>query len=459
MKDKKITRVATVLLVLVNVGLFSLVWLRFYNYAAFRTHRMEGAIGTVIAYYVIYRWLSKLYRGYSIASTAVDETVLSQFISFGLSDLMLYVACCLLARHYVNVVPGALIVLLQLILSTVVIWVAKLVLLRHIKPEPTVLLYGGRQTLNDAKAFIGRLNQKYGHLFNVSVVLSDEAGDDAVSTAIERSRNVLFMGVDPAKRARWIELCVQKKRVFYFVPEFADIVLASCSPKNLLDTPLMRYDYSYERNRNFTLKRLFDILLSLFFLILLSPLMLLLALLIHLEDGGPVFFRQERATMDGRTFDILKFRSMVVDAEKNGVVPTTAKDPRVTRIGRFMRPLRLDETPQFINVLLGDMSFVGPRPERLLHVKLYEKALPQFRYRLRVKGGLTGYAQVYGKYNTSPEDKLKLDMLYIENQSFLLDFKLIMLTIKTMFRPESTEGFDQAVSDAIHDAGGAGGAD
>ena len=450
MKHKKITRIATLLLVLVNVGLFSLIWLRFYNYSAFRTHRMEGAIGTIIVYYIIYRWLSKLYRGYSIASTAIEETVLSQFISFGLSDLALYVACCLLARHYVNVVPGALIVLLQLILSTVIIWIAKSLLLRHIKPAPTLLIYGGRQSLSDAKAFIGRLVHKYGHLFNVSVVLSENAGADAVETAIQRARNVIFMGVNPARRAEWIEFCLQRNRVFYFVPEFADIVLAGCAPKNLLDTPLMRYDYNYDHNRNFIVKRLFDILLSLFFLILLSPLMLVLALLIHLEDGGSVFYRQERVTMGGKKFNILKFRSMVPDAEKYGAVPATRKDPRITRIGRFMRPLRLDETPQFINVLLGQMSFVGPRPERLLHVQLYEKELPEFHYRLRVKGGLTGYAQVYGKYNTSPEDKLKLDMLYIENQSFLLDFKLIMLTIKTMFRPESTEGFDEATSESIH---------
>ena len=450
MKDKRITTVATVLLILVNVGLFSLVWLSYYNYAAFRTHRVEGALGSIAAYYIVYRWLSKLYRGYSIASTSIDETVLSQFISFGLSDLILYVACLLLARQYVNVLPGALIVLLQLLLSTLIIWITKQVLFRFIRPESTLLVYGGNQTRDDAKSFIRRLTHKYGHLFNVSIVLSENAGDDAVLTAIGRCHSVIFMGVNQGLRAVWIEDCLNRNKVFYFVPEFADILCASCSVKNLLDTPLMRYDYSYERNRNFILKRIFDILLSLLFLTVLSPLMVVLAILIHAEDGGPVFYRQDRVTIKGKKFSILKFRSMVVDAEKYGAVPATERDPRVTRVGRFMRTTRLDETPQFINVLLGHMSFVGPRPERILHAALYESQLPQFRYRLRVKGGLTGYAQVYGKYNTSPEDKLKLDMLYIENQSFLLDFKLIMLTIKTMFQPESTEGFDAATSEAIH---------
>jgi len=174
------------------------------------------------------------------------------------------------------------------------------------------------------------------------------------------------------------------------------------------------------------------------------------AIAIHLEDRGPVFYRQERVTLDGKSFNILKFRSMVVDAERYGAIPATENDPRITRVGRLLRKVRIDELPQLLNILAGHMSFVGPRPERVLHVALYEQQVPEFKYRLRVKGGLTGYAQVYGKYNTSPEDKLKLDMLYIENQSLLLDFKLVLLTIKILFSPESTEGFDKDRSDSIH---------
>jgi len=236
------------------------------------------------------------------------------------------------------------------------------------------------------------------------------------------------------------------------VPEFEDILCRSCSVKNFLDTPLMRYDYSYKRNRNYMVKRIFDLVLSVISLAILLPFMIITAIAIKIEDGGPIFFRQDRVTQNGKTFSILKFRSMVVDAEKYGAIPATAKDPRITKVGHIIRMTRIDETPQIFNVLLGQMSFVGPRPERTLHVELYEKEVPEFKYRLRVKGGLTGYAQVYGKYNTSPEDKMKLDMLYIENQSFLLDFKLILLTIKTMFQPESTEGFDEKKSKAINQA-------
>ena len=132
---------------------------------------------------------------------------------------------------------------------------------------------------------------------------------------------------------------------------------------------------------------------------------------------------------------------MIVDAEKYGVQPCTGDDPRVTKVGKYIRKSRLDEIPQLINILKGEMSLVGPRPERIEHVEKYTKEMPEFAYRLRVKGGLTGYAQIYGKYNTSAYDKLRLDLMYIENQSLLVDLKIVMLTFRTMFQKERTEGF------------------
>lgn len=188
-------------------------------------------------------------------------------------------------------------------------------------------------------------------------------------------------------------------------------------------------------------KRVLDVGISLLLLVLFSPLMLLTAVSIRLEDRGPIFYRQRRVTRDGREFDILKFRSMIVDAEKQGYKPAGLRDSRITRTGRVIRAVRLDETPQLLNILKGDMSIVGPRPERVEHVRKYTEKLPEFSYRLRVRGGLTGYAQIYGKYNTSAEDKLKMDLMYIEKQSLLLDLQMILLTVKVMFLPESTEGF------------------
>lgn len=449
MKDRRITTLAKLLLVLLNVGLFALVWLNYYNDYAFRSHRPEGAVGAILAYAVIYIWLSKLYRGYAIASSPIEETVLSQFISFGLADLILYIAANLLRRRYVDILPGAVTVAMQLVGSTLIIWRMKRYMLRHIKPSSTLLIYGGAMDLEQARQFVGRLLQKYNHLFSVDRMLS-EADADGVLPAIDASDAVIFMEIDVNRRAAYMERCLERRKVFFFVPEFADIVCRGCSVKNFLDTPLMRYDYNYDRRQSFVVKRLCDIVFSLLFLILLSPVMLAAAIAIHFEDGGPVFYRQERVTLNGKSFNILKFRSMVVDAERYGAIPATENDPRITRVGRLLRKTRVDELPQLLNILAGQMSFVGPRPERLLHATLYAQQVPEFNYRLRVKGGLTGYAQVYGKYNTSPEDKLKLDMLYIENQSLLLDFKLALLTIKIIFSPESTEGFDKDRSERIN---------
>jgi lipopolysaccharide/colanic/teichoic acid biosynthesis glycosyltransferase len=196
-----------------------------------------------------------------------------------------------------------------------------------------------------------------------------------------------------------------------------------------------------------------DLVLSLFALIVLSPVMAVVAILIHLEDGGPIFFRQERCTLNGEKFMILKFRSMIVDAEKDGRPrPAGEEDDRITKIGHFIRATRIDELPQLVNIIKGEMSIVGPRPERVEHVEKYCADIPEFIFRQKVKGGLTGYAQVYGKYNTSALDKLKLDMIYIVNYSILMDIQIIFETVKVIFSKESTEGFSSKQQDAIRGA-------
>ena len=172
--------------------------------------------------------------------------------------------------------------------------------------------------------------------------------------------------------------------------------------------------------------------------------MIIVAIAIKIEDGGPVFYKQKRVTINGRIFEILKFRSMIKDAEKDGESrPATDHDPRITKVGAVIRALRIDELPQILNILKGDMSIVGPRPERVEHMDQYGKDIPEFDFRLKVKGGLTGYAQIYGKYNTSPYDKLRLDMMYIENYSLMLDLKLVLTTLRILLKKESTEGFDK----------------
>lgn len=215
------------------------------------------------------------------------------------------------------------------------------------------------------------------------------------------------------------------------------------------------FDTPYLRNRKTPVtwyypfvKRLFDIVVSFAGLVLLLPLFLIVAIMIKMDDGGPVFYKQERLTQNGKKFWIYKFRSMITNAEQDGARLVSQNDERVTSVGKFIRACRIDELPQLWNILKGDMSIVGPRPERPEIAEEYMKDVPEFGLRLKVKAGLTGYAQVYGKYNTTPEDKLKLDLLYIIQRSLLFDMKIIFYTVKIIFKPESTEGIEDGKKNA-----------
>ena len=229
----------------------------------------------------------------------------------------------------------------------------------------------------------------------------------------------------------------------YVVPKITDIIIRNGEDITAFDTPLILVAGKGLTIGQRFVKRVEDLVLSIPALILAAPVMAVIAIAIKLEDGGPVFYRQKRATIGGKAFDILKFRSMIVDAEKPGVsIPATDHDPRITKVGRIIRACRLDELPQLLNIIKGDMSVVGPRPERLEHMQKYGEDIPEFYYRLKVKGGLTGYAQIYGRYNTSAYDKIRLDLMYIEHYSLILDIKLILMTIRILFSKSSTEGFD-----------------
>ena len=226
--------------------------------------------------------------------------------------------------------------------------------------------------------------------------------------------------------------------------------MKSSEQLNVFDTPIFlirEYELTVEQR---FIKRMIDIICSLILLIVASPFMLITAIAVKAYDGGPVLYKQVRCTRGEREFHILKFRSMRVDAEKDGVARLAAKnDSRITPVGKFIRKVRLDELPQLFNILKGDMSFIGPRPERPEIIAQYKEDMPEFVFRMKVKAGLAGYAQVYGKYNTTPYDKLKLDLTYIENYTVWLDIKLMLLTLKILFVPESTEGVDANQTTAL----------
>ncbi len=225
------------------------------------------------------------------------------------------------------------------------------------------------------------------------------------------------------------------------MPKISDVIVQGADVLHFFDTPILltrEYPLTFEQR---CIKRLIDLFCAIILIILTTPIMIVTAILIKITDGGPVFYKQVRMTINNKEFKIIKFRSMKVDAEADGKARLASKnDSRITWIGKIIRAVRIDELPQLFNIVKGDMSFIGPRPERPEIIEQYMKDMPEFAFRTKVKAGLAGYAQVYGKYNTTPYDKLKLDLTYIEGYSTWLDIKLMLLTLRVLLTPDSTEG-------------------
>lgn len=279
------------------------------------------------------------------------------------------------------------------------------------------------------------------HQFSINESIRATEGLETICKAVDSHAAVMMWDVPTGIRNDVFKYCYGKSKEIYVMPKIMDIILRGSQTLHFFDTPLLLTKSSPIEAEQLFIKRMFDILFSLILIVITSPIMLVTALLIKCYDKGPVFYKQIRVTRDDKEFAIVKFRSMVVDAEKDGRARlATEHDDRITPIGRVIRKVRIDELPQLFNVLSGSMSFVGPRPERPQIIEKYVEAMPEFRFRTKVKAGLTGYAQIYGKYNTRPHDKLKLDLYYIENFSVWLDLKLIIQTVKIVFTPESTEG-------------------
>lgn len=419
-----------------NVMIFCYVWALFYNGKAYSDFWIQTMLISTVLYLIIYTAFGKLYHAFKIGTYKIGELVFSQILAFGIADLCMYLACCLMHRGVVDVLPGAAAALLQLSGSALLIILAKRYFARYIPPQDTVLIYGSGAS--SVVEFEEKLQRKLSHMFRIHEKLPDDVPVEELKRRIGEYSTVVLYQVAEDTRVQLLAGSIQDGKNIYITPRIEDILLTNFENRHMIDTPLLK---AKTEDSEYWGKRVFDILISSLLLLLFSPFMLIVAAGIKLEDGGPVFYRQKRVTRNGKVFDILKFRSMIPDAEKHGIKACTVHDDRITRVGRVIRATRLDETPQLLNILRGDMSIVGPRPERVEHVEKYTAALPEFSYRLRVRGGLTGYAQIYGKYNTGAEDKLKMDLMYIERQSLLLDLQLIFLTLKIIFIPESTEGF------------------
>lgn len=435
--------------ILLVTGAFWLCWSYFYASQITHPFYYVGNLIMVFLFGLFYYFTSHLYNGYSLPISRIYELVYSQALAALISDGILYLITILINRHYISFFPFVPTFLLQFFLITLWTVAAHQWYFREFPPRKTVVILGQGQNVD-------KLVKQYGmdvHFDVQSVVPVEECLKDIPGT-IGQAEVVFCCGLHSHNRNLVTKYCVAHKIGTYVIPRIGDVIMDSAKKVHLFHLPMMavqRYNPSPEF---LFFKRLYDIVLSLVALVLFAPIMAAVAVAIKMTDGGDIFYRQARLTKDGKVFQVLKFRSMRMDAEKDGVarLSTGENDPRVTKVGRFIRAVRFDELPQLLNILKGDMAIVGPRPERPEISAQYAKAMPEWNLRLQAKCGLTGYAQVYGQYNTTPYDKLLLDLMYIAKPSLFEDFKIIFATVKILFMKDSTEGVaeGQVTAEAAH---------
>ena len=435
---KGFVRVAETLLeILILTLLYYFVWMHGYTLAYFAYKGKYVLMGVyAVLLYIFFQnsdctMFGQLHR---------VDLIIGQIISIVLVNGITYFQLCLIANRMLTPAPILILTAGEVALAAVLVVLYTGLYHKLYAPHEMLLIYGNRRGVS-LKIKMDSRRDKY----NISKLISVEEGFEAICREMGKYDAVILSDVPAQIRNDILKYCYRYRIRTYLSPKLTDIMIRGGKNITLFDTPLLLVKGTGLTPAQRVAKRCMDIVLSAIALLITSPAFLAVAISIKLEDGGPVFYKQKRLTRNGREFEILKFRSMIVDAEKYaGAVLATEDDPRITKTGKVIRATRLDELPQLLNILKGDMSIVGPRPERKVIADEYCKDIPEFAYRLKVRGGLTGYAQIYGKYNTSAYDKLRLDLMYIENYSFLLDIKLIILTMRIIFSKESTEGIDKA---------------
>ena len=436
------------LLKLLNVFLitmpFAWGWFNYYAQHMALPFYDRGNWVVVALYAVLYMIFGRVYGGFWISLNRISESVYSQALAVMMTSGIMYVVTVLLERQLPNIWPVLAAFAVQLVLSGLWSMAAHVAYYILFPATKTIVVYDERQGME-------KLIQDYGFekKFTVIKTLTVEQCIANIDL-LHNAQTVFVSGVHSHERNIILKYCVEHGIMMYLVPRIGDVLMSGAQQMHMFHLPMLRVGRYNPSPWHTIAKRTFDVVSAGALFLVISPLMLITAIAIK-TDGGPVFYKQRRLTQDGKEFDVLKFRSMRVDAEKDGVarLSTGDKDDRITKVGHFIRKVRIDELPQLLNIIGGSMSVVGPRPERPEIASQYVKEMPEFSLRLQAKAGLTGYAQVYGKYNTTPYDKLQMDLMYISNPSFWEDLRIIFATIKILFVPESTEGVAEGQKTAM----------
>lgn len=404
--------------------------------------RLSRTMGiTVFTFTIVGLLLLTVYGAYDVGRRKSKPIIYSMTLAVICTDIVTYLQVMIMRANTnihefrfrgLELLPVT--ILVQLVIIILFVYAGNALFFLIHEPEKCCVITSGQQSLDVIAYAIGRFRKQY----KITSVLDHRSGIDIIEKHIKNSETVFMYDVPAEKRLLIMRLCYQYKTNVYFNPYLEDIMEINATHYILDDIYLFNKNIKTLTMEQRIMKRLLDIFLSVVIGIITSPLWIIGALAVKLYDGGPVFFKQERATIHGRRFYVYKLRTMRENVENYSA---RKDDDRITKPGEFLRRTRIDELPQLLNVLKGDMTFVGPRPEMIKNVKNYTKELPEFRYRLRVKAGLTGYAQIAGKYNTTPRDKLIMDMMYIEQFSILRDIQIILQTAVVLLRSDSTEAF------------------
>lgn len=424
---------------------FALCWYLYYAKHIASPFYAKGDYLVVALFFVLFVIFGRVYDAFLMSMQRISEIVYAQFLAAAVSDFIMYIVIWLLSKHLPNILPGIAALIGQVVLAAVWAYNAHHAYFKIFPPQATAVIYDTRQGME-------KLIGKYGLDTKYKVVLTATADECIANLAMLDGVSTVFMsGIHSHDRNVILKYCVENNIGIFVIPRIGDTIMSGAYPMHMFHLPMLKVGRYHPQPEYLFIKRLLDIVISAVALVVLSPIFLVTAIAIKATDHGPVFYKQIRLTKDGKEFGILKFRSMRVDAEKDGVARLSSgeHDDRITPVGRVIRACRIDELPQLLNILKGELSIVGPRPERPEIAAQYCEEMPEFSLRLQAKAGLTGYAQIYGKYNTTPYDKLVMDLMYIAHPSIVEDLKIMFATVKILFVPESTEGVSEGQTTAM----------
>ena len=446
LRKRLVLRFVKLLHLLVTVTSFCLCWSLYYAAKLGLENTMEYTVAGGILYLIPVVLLGRIYGVYSVGSSRVSHLVYSQGLTTLIAAGIFYVVMTVVALKFTNPLPLMGLFAVQMLWSMLWSFLANRLYYFVSPPRATAIIYKNKNDLRKLEE-IKHFEQK----FRVTKYISESEDVETLLESIRGAEVVFVTGLDVETRNIVAKDCIVNRVQCYIMPRVGDVLMAGADHMHTFSVPFMRIQRAQPNLEYLFVKRAFDIFASLIAIILAGPFMLVTALAIKLYDRGPVLYKQVRLTKDYKEFNVLKFRSMRTDAEKDGVARLASEnDDRITPVGKIIRKIRFDELPQLFNILKGDMTIVGPRPERPEIAAQYEKEIPSFGLRLQVKAGLTGYAQIYGRYNTEPYDKLKMDLIYINHMSVAEDLRLMFATVKILFMPESTAGIEEGQTTASH---------